>query len=154
MLTILLVLASYSKFILKQKLIKVGDYSILVVLTGSMEPTIKAGEMILIKEKDQYQVGDIVTYIDEDAYFITHRITQINGNECITRGDNNNVDDQPINRKDIIGKVIHIGHEYGIYLKIIKTPTVFITFFISIILMDIALSEDKEVSKLEKEKKE
>ena len=119
-----------------------------------MEPNIYVDDYVFVKiNKNNIKKGDIITF-KSDKSIITHRIVKIDKDTITTRGDNNNVDDQPINRKDIIGKVIHIGHEYGIYLKIIKTPTVFITFFISIILMDAALSEDKEVSKLEKEKKE
>ena len=149
MLTILLVLASYSKFILKQKLIKVGDYSILVVLTGSMEPTIKAGEMILIKEKDEYQVGDIVTYIDEDAYFITHRITQINGNECITRGDNNNLEDFGFDIKSIQGSVVYHSKILGFFILYLLKPLaiIYLGSLLFVIFNDKFLKDNKELNK-------
>ena len=142
-------LASYSKFILKQKLIKVGDYSILVVLTGSMEPTIKAGEMILIKEKDQYQVGDIVTYIDEDAYFITHRITQINGEECITQGDNNNLEDSKFNTKNIQGAVVSHSKVIGFFILYLLKPLaiIYLGSLLFVIFSDKYFKDNKELNK-------
>lgn len=145
----LLGLASYSKFVLKQKLIKVGDYSILVVLTGSMEPTIKAGEMILIKEKDEYQVGDIVTYIDEDAYFITHRITQINGEECITQGDNNNLEDSKFNTKNIQGAVVFHSKVLGFFILYLLKPMaiIYLGSLLFVIFSDKYFKDNKELNK-------
>ena len=142
-------LASYSKFVLKQKLIKVGDYSILVVLTGSMEPTIKAGEMILIKEKDEYQVGDIVTYIDEDAYFITHRITQINGEECITQGDNNNLEDSKFNTKNIQGAVVFHSKVLGFFILYLLKPMaiIYLGSLLFVIFGDKYFKDNKELNK-------
>ena len=142
-------LASYSKFVLKQKLIKVGDYSILVVLTGSMEPTIKAGEMILIKEKDEYQVGDIVTYIDEDAYFITHRITQINGEECITQGDNNNLEDSKFNTKNIQGAVVFHSKVLGFFILYLLKPMaiIYLGSLLFVIFSDKYFKDNKELNK-------
>ena len=46
----------------------------LIVITGSMEPTINIKEMIIIKEQKDYKVLDIVTYKDEKGTLITHRI--------------------------------------------------------------------------------
>ena len=142
-------LASYSKFVLKQKLIKVGDYSILVVLTGSMEPTIKAGEMILIKEKDEYQLGDIVTYIDEDAYFITHRITQINGEECITQGDNNSLEDSKFNTKNIQGAVVFHSKVLGFFILYLLKPMaiIYLGSLLFVIFGDKYFKDNKELNK-------
>ena len=67
----ILLFTLYSKFILKEELIKLYNTAILVVLTGSMEPTIKSGEMIIIKEQTDYNVDDIVTY-KEDRTFLLH----------------------------------------------------------------------------------
>lgn len=154
LLLIITIINFYTIKIQKKDYTNYFGYTFFNITSGSMEPNIYVDDYVFVKiNKNNIKKGDIITFKSDNS-IITHRIVKIDKDTITTRGDNNNVDDQPINRKDIIGKVIHIGHEYGIYLKIIKTPTVFITFFISIILMDIALSEDKEVSKLEKEKKE
>lgn len=145
----LLGLASYSKFVLKQKLIKVGNYSILVVLTGSMEPTIKAGDMILIKEKDQYQVGDIVTYIDEDSYFITHRITSLDGDKCITQGDNNNIEDLEFNTKSIQGAVVYHSKVLGFFILYLLKPLaiIYLGSLLFVICNDRFFKDNKELNK-------
>ncbi|MBR3697841.1 MAG: hypothetical protein IKM97_06300 [Clostridia bacterium] len=50
---------------------------ILIVVTGSMEPSINIKEMIVIKEQKDYKIGDIVTYKDNNNNFVTHRIVNI-----------------------------------------------------------------------------
>ena len=46
-----------------------------VVETGSMEPSISAGDLIFIQEKEQYFVGDIITFFDSSHNeYVTHRI--------------------------------------------------------------------------------
>lgn len=53
---IILLNISYSKFILKDNLIKIFGKSFLIVMTGSMEPEISPGELIVISEKEEYKV--------------------------------------------------------------------------------------------------
>ena len=64
--------------------------------------------------------GDIVTY-NEDDFFVTHRIIEIDGDSLITQGDSNNEIDGKIEKNKIIGKVIFssiiIGDFIRIYLK-------------------------------------
>ena len=85
-----------------------GIVDIYKVKTGSMEDGIHAGDYILIYKKNTYKVGDIVTF-KKDGYHVTHRIIKKNGNKVITKGDANNIEDDEINIKSIIGKVIYTG---------------------------------------------
>jgi len=85
-----------------------GITGIYEVKTGSMEDGIHAGDYILIVKKNDYKVGDVVTYKNED-YHVTHRIIKKNGNKVITKGDANNVSDEEIKVSSIIGKVIMHG---------------------------------------------
>ncbi len=130
-------------------------YTFMNISSGSMEPTIKVKDYVIIKLNNKnYKKDDIVTFKSDNS-IITHRIKTINKNTIITKGDANNTEDPPIQKKDIIGKVVHIGKSYGVILDVIKTPIVFISFFVTIILFDIALSSDnKEVIDSEKKKKE
>lgn len=87
-----------------------------VILTGSMEPGIKPGDVILIekitKEADVYQLkeAEIISFRREDI-LITHRIHQVvyDKDENIsfeTKGDNNNVvDNGLLQPNDIRGRV-------------------------------------------------
>ena len=76
------------------------------VQTGSMEDGIHVGDYILISKRSDYKVGDVVTY-KINGYHITHRIVKENGNNVITKGDANNVEDKEISKDSILGKVIY-----------------------------------------------
>ena len=92
-----------------------GIVKIYEVKTGSMEDGIHVGDYILIVKRNNYKVGDIVTYTKKD-YYVTHRIVEKNGNKVITKGDANNVVDEEINASDIVGKVIYHGGILNIFI--------------------------------------
>lgn len=127
----LLFFVLYLKFIKKAENINLFGYSFFIVKTGSMEPNIKIGELIIVKEKSDYDIGKIVTYYDEDA-FITHRIINKKDNIYFIKGDNNNVFDEKVLKENIIGEVIFHSLFWGIfitkYLKILLL--VYILFII------------------------
>lgn len=91
-----------------------GITEIFKVKTGSMEDGIHAGDYILIYKKNKYNVGDVVTY-EKDNYHVTHRIIKKSGENVVTKGDANNIEDDEINSNSIVGKVIYSGG----YLNII-----------------------------------
>lgn len=113
---VIIILVGY--FVLRN----MGIFEIYEVETGSMEQGIHVGDYVLICRKNEYVVGDIVTY-KKDDYYVTHRIIKsINGNKVITKGDANNTEDEEISIHAIVGKVILIGgllnfvidYKYGI----------------------------------------
>ena len=75
------------------------------VMTGSMETGIHSGDYILVKKSSNYKKGDVITYM-KDGNYITHRIVKIENNKIITKGDANNVEDEAIEKEDIVGKYI------------------------------------------------
>ena len=82
------------------------------VQSGSMEPTIKTGSLILVKTKGTYAPSDIITFYKSSASkeAVTHRLLELkteNGiTYGITQGDANNTPDQErIYLYNIIGKV-------------------------------------------------
>lgn len=97
-----------------------------------MEPTIHMKEFIIIKEMKDYKINDIVTYKNTDNNLVTHRIIEKNGNDIITRGDNNTINDQAIKLENIEGKVIFhsivLGELFLYWLK----PIICLIFFISV----------------------
>lgn len=71
-----------------------------IVLSGSMEPDIKIGDLIFIHKTDPSQLneGDVICYIASEKA-ITHRIIDITTSEngeirYVTQGDANNTADQ------------------------------------------------------------
>lgn len=129
----ILLFTLYSKFILKEEIIKLYNTAILVVLTGSMEPTIKSGEMIIIKEKTDYNVDDIVTYKEDRNFFVTHRIINKYENKYETKGDNNNLIDETIDKDQIEGKVIYHSKVCGFFILYLLKPITLIVIIIFIV---------------------
>ena len=91
--------------ILKYEYPNVFGYSYFEVISESMEPTIKVGDEIFIKLTNEVEKNDIITF-KADGGIITHRLVRIDGNDYITKGDNNDSEDKPITKNDIIGKVV------------------------------------------------
>lgn len=92
-----------------------------LVLTGSMEPAIHIGDLILIRSQTDYFPGDVVTFLD-DRRLVTHRIIQIQSGHLITQGDANNAPDRPVQVDQIMGKVVLRLPQIGTLAWFFKTP--------------------------------
>lgn len=55
-LIIVFIYVLYSKYIRKDEITTVFGYGFLIVLTGSMEPEISTGSLVIIKECDNYNI--------------------------------------------------------------------------------------------------
>ncbi|MDP3997285.1 MAG: signal peptidase I [Candidatus Andersenbacteria bacterium] len=119
-----------------------GSGKILVVRTGSMEPTISAGGLITIVPEVDYKEGDIITFkkelgadLSRDDATVTHRIVGVNDEEgeklFSTKGDANDVEDsQKVVRKQIIGRVIFSIPYVGYLVSFAKTQLGFILLIV------------------------
>ena len=107
---------AYFKAFKKEKLPRVFNYYIFNVLTGSMENTIHINDYIIVKRTDKVKVNDIITFEDNGA-FITHRIIKIENDKITTKGDANNAADNPISKKQIVGKYIGKAKVLGFIIK-------------------------------------
>ena len=111
-------------------------WGVSVVLSGSMEPTLSVNELVIVNEQSNYEVDDIVVYQDGNMLVI-HRIISTDENEIITKGDANNVADEPISASDIKGKAMLNIPFVGALIRFLKTPA----GFLLIIAAAIALFE-------------
>jgi len=114
-----------------------GNIKTLVVMSGSMEPNIKTGSVIVIMPMHSYKIGDIVTFgqMSKTSLPTTHRITNtlvVNDEQLFsTKGDANNSEDMgQIKAKDVKGKVLFSIPFLGYGVNFIKTPLGFILLFI------------------------
>lgn len=107
-----------------------GGHSFLRVVTGSMEPTLSVGELIMTKEVDisTVEVGDIVSFRSQDSAMIgtiiTHRVverTERNGAVLLrTKGDANlAADGYYVSGVNLIGKVVWISGD-SMFAKIVS----------------------------------
>jgi len=86
-----------------------NNYSLKMVLSGSMSPAIKTGSIVTVKPASSYSVGDIITFKkgQGEENILTHRIVGEKEQGFITRGDANNVADaSPVRKGAILGKVV------------------------------------------------
>lgn len=63
-LLVTLILVAILRLYFNESIIKIGGVGVLMVLSGSMEPSISKNEMIIIREEVSYKEGDIITYKD------------------------------------------------------------------------------------------
>ncbi len=131
-----------------------SHYMNVVVLTGSMEPSIKPGDYITIvkKDPDSYKVGDVVTYVHEGNK-VTHQIISINGDEVITQGTANNNADIPISKSDILGKQVITIPKLGYVMKFLSSTTgiiLIVGLIIAVVFWEI--TEPKEEEEVEVKK--
>lgn len=97
-------------------------YRVYRIATGSMKPYLNINDVVIVKKYNQYKVGDVITYKD-DNHFITHRIVKINKSKIITKGDSNNIEDIEIDKEKVVGKVIY---KFIIINHLIKIPSILI----------------------------
>lgn len=109
------------------KLFQIIGFRSYAVLSGSMEPEFYPGDLVITKHKNKadIQVGDIVTYRDNEGVTITHRIMEETPQGYITKGDNNNVEDADILTKDnIIGEVAFSLPKLGFAMEFLSKPAI------------------------------
>lgn len=128
-------------------------YTYFKVVTGSMADTINVGDVVIVKIKDNKTTlkEDEIIVFKQDNNMITHRIIKINKDKIITKGDANNVVDEPITEDNVIGTVINIIPDVGVWQAVFMTPQVFLSILITVILFGIVFSfDDKKEEKEEK----
>lgn len=120
----------YQKIIKKEDNINLFGFRPYVVLSGSMEPDLQVGDMIVSKQVsgDRVEIGDIITFEDENGATITHRVVDIiikDGEKLYqTKGDNNSaIDVGLISIKNIKGEYICKINGAGSVIAKIITPT-------------------------------
>ena len=134
----------------------VFGYKPFAVLSGSMQPNIMVGDLILIKKTDinKLKKNDIIAFRDKDNLVTTHRIIKVvkkNGQVCFeTKGDSNNVKDKELACKNNIeGKYVKRYAKLGNFILFIQKPLGFtvmmMTLFIICVL--IYIIQDKTSSK-------
>lgn len=132
-----------------------GNYKVLIVRSGSMQPAIQTGSLIFSRPADDYAVGDIITYRYGRAS-ITHRIDEKkddNGQiSYITKGDaNNSSDKNKITASEIIGRVFLTVPYLGYAVDTVKKPWGFILIVVLpalLIIYDEAIKIFQEIKKI------
>ncbi len=118
--------------IMKKDYVNVFGYTYFVVASGSMSGSIEVDDIIFVHITKDVKDNDIITFLDEDGNLITHRLVNKNGDKYITKGDVNNVSDDPITKDQIIGKVALVVSPSFV----LKSIAIFLIVFILLALVN------------------
>lgn len=128
-----------------------GNYKVMTVISGSMQPAIKMGSVVIVKPADDYKIGEVITFgpYSKIKAPTTHRIydIKVEGGQpvYITKGDANNApDSREIKKSDIVGKVLFSVPYMGFAVEFAKKPA----GFALIILVPAAIIIIDEVKKI------
>jgi len=112
----------------------IGGYKSLIVQSGSMEPTIMTGDVIIVAQASSYRQNEVITFYDIDGYLTTHRIFEIvsgSSPRYVTKGDANRVqDNNEVSLTQIIGKVILTIPKLGYFIGFTRSKIGLIIFIL------------------------
>lgn len=135
------------------------------VQSGSMEPAVPLGSLVIVRPREDYQVDDVITVTGErDAkQTVTHRVIEVLADEendkisYVTKGDaNEDPDPEPIDRRRVLGKVVFKLPYLGYPVAFAQTGPGFVSLIIvpaTIIVYSEVTSIKSEVGRMIKAKK-
>ncbi len=130
-----------------------------VIISGSMEPYLEIGDIVIIKKCEQSEIkeGDIISFRSGES-IITHRINKIvkenNNIRYETKGDNNNISDKNyVKYEDIEGKMVQKISHLGNIILLLKNKVVIIIILIIFYIMYIHNMNVEEKRLMRKEKR-
>lgn len=148
--------------------VSIGSYRMFTVVTGSMDPVYKVGDVVISKEVEPSTInkGDDVVYLGEKNDFkdkiVTHRVIKIENKDneyyFTTKGIANDYSDPVISSDQIYGKVVYkpvvlsflsgiLNTKLGFYL-LIFVPVAFLIF---LEILDYIKRKEGELDEGEKE---
>ena len=117
------------------------------VISGSMQPALQIGDVIIVKKSNNYSERDIITY-SNGLTTITHRIIAINNDEVITKGDANEVDDKPINKEQIVGKFFFRISNFSLFSIILSKNVIYLIMIFLLVLIFLLVIGDRIIKNL------
>lgn len=128
-----------------------------MVLSGSMEPGIKKGDLIITKvvDPETLKIDDVIAFRDSQNTVTTHRIIDIvtrnNSNYFITKGDNNASQDQNlVSLSDVEGVFALRIPGIGSLMKSLSEPTTIVILVLGITVIFVItfmISSKKQMGK-------
>lgn len=165
---VILLVAFCGLFVVQTKMNKkpfLFGYAVYYVVSGSMEPTIMTGEVIIVEkingEEDLHR-NDIITFVGIggtiDGMTVTHRIVSdgvVNG-KITTCGDaNHGIKDNPIPYSNVIGKYVRtssfLTSVYAAFTS--KYGFLFIVFIPLVVLLVVQVLNFRRACRMDKDGK-
>ena len=122
----LAVIAVMGLYILTSNFNVFAGYKSFLVQSGSMEPAIMTGDIIIIRSYENYLKNDTITFHGSEGRVVTHRIVDIvkkdGKNYFSTKGDaNRSQDEDSITQDQIMGKVVLVIPKLGYLVAFSKS---------------------------------
>ena len=135
----------------------IWGYKPLVVISGSMEPTLKVGSLLYYHEKDinEFKENEILVYRAK-KHTISHRIVEKLDNGFITKGDANATNDSIIvNDNQVLGQGTEWCIPYlGLYGDFIYTHKYILFITVFLLIVDLGYDFHKHRKKVGEEYEE
>jgi len=115
-------------------------FALVIVLTGSMEPAVPRGSLVVVAKFGDWQIGDIILYRAFNT-LILHRVIEEKNGVFRTKGDAaQSWDPWLVPREAIIGKAVLIIPLLGEVVFRLRDPLTFATIITSIYFITTAIS--------------
>ena len=119
-------------------------FGMTVVLSGSMEPELSVGDVLIVVKDTNYSEGEVIVF-QTGRTAVVHRIVSIDGDSIVTQGDANNVVDDPISFSNVKGRVLFSIPYAGYVINLIKTPIgTVILLGLALWLLEASFKKDKK----------
>ena len=125
------------------------------VLTGSMEPELPVGSLLMISPVpyEEIQIGDDITFVrDESLTLVTHRVIKKDDEtrHITTQGIANNTPDNPTRYDNIVGKVVYhipyLGY-LAIWTSTLQGKIIAGIIIAALVAFSLLFSDDKKSDK-------
>jgi signal peptidase I len=133
-----------------------GAVTYVIVDGNSMEPNFHLGDLVLVRTKSSYRVGDAVTYQNAElGKYVFHRIVNMNLDRFVLQGDNNSWLDtyNPV-QDEIIGKLwVHIP-KLGRAIEWVRAPfhmALTVALLGGVLMSDMIIKPNQSVNKKNKD---
>jgi len=143
------VVASFQTTFLGKKYNNFFGYSLFEIKTASMSGEMEIGDWILVKVTKDVKLNDIITFENEGS-FVTHRIIETYKDTYITKGDTNTAKDTPVNKNQIVGKLVKVLPKFGIIKKTLFNTQVLIVLILTLIVGCYLFKKDEKEQPKEK----
>jgi signal peptidase len=149
-----------AKFIKGESVPMPLGFGVAVVLTGSMEPTLHVNDMIVAVKSKALKEGDVIVFQTGGTATI-HRLIELDAENgvLVTKGDANNIEDEPITFSKVKGKFLFKIPFIGIAARYLQTVPgtimmlvlLFTLLFLSVRAKDQDRAEEAKKSEIELE---
>lgn len=116
-------------------------YKGFLIQSGSMEPAIMTGDVIIVNSFPDYKLNDVITFYDNENRVVTHRIIEVDNSSSETsfktKGDANQSEDIHLQKKSkVIGKVIMVIPKIGYLAAFSQTKMgIFLLVLVPVVLI-------------------